>query len=251
MTTIRGVVMGTLVLPAVLTMACTQAPPPPAPAPECPEVTPASSAWSTMTKLDERRPIPLLPGMILTHKGNMRDHLLVVQEITIALAQDGRRDVAGLLPGEQGLEEADRVEPRVLLPQPELADVGSLAPAFHLHERPEVAQGPAPRRGIDRRRRLGECGLPEALEPQVVRVGLREAHGGHRRPGGRHERDLPAPLGRITGRPHAGIVRPVIAFRHRAGQAAGIERPGAAFRIDDQAREIASFALGRPVPDGG
>ena len=88
-----------------------------------------------------------------------------------------------------------------------------------------------------------EDGMDEGMQPR--------AQGGHCRPGGRHERNLPAPLGRTAGWPHAGIVRPVIAFRHRAGQAAGIERPGAAFRIDDQAREIASFALGRPVPDGG
>jgi len=60
--------------------------PPPtvsAPVAQQPPSTPAQSALDAM---DRRRPVPLLPMMANHQKQNMRDHLLVVQEIVTAVA---------------------------------------------------------------------------------------------------------------------------------------------------------------------
>lgn len=38
--------------------------------------------------MDRREPVPLLPMMALHQKENMRDHLLAVQEIVVALSKD-------------------------------------------------------------------------------------------------------------------------------------------------------------------
>lgn len=60
------------------------------PAPSGP-VVPAASvnvkpAQTMLDSIDERTPVPLLPMMANHQKQNMRDHLLVVQEITAAIA---------------------------------------------------------------------------------------------------------------------------------------------------------------------
>jgi hypothetical protein len=41
-----------------------------------------------LDRLDERKPVPLMPMMAHHQKQNMRDHLLVIQEIALALAQE-------------------------------------------------------------------------------------------------------------------------------------------------------------------
>jgi hypothetical protein len=60
-----------------------------------PTVAPAAmaTAQAELDRLDARRPVPLLPMMAHHQKQNMRDHLLVVQEIVEALARD---DFAGV-----------------------------------------------------------------------------------------------------------------------------------------------------------
>jgi hypothetical protein len=48
----------------------------------------SATALAELDRLDTRRPVPLLPMMADHQKQNMRDHLLVVQEIVAALATD-------------------------------------------------------------------------------------------------------------------------------------------------------------------
>jgi hypothetical protein len=48
----------------------------------------ASDAQEALDRLDTRVPVPLLPMMAIHQKQNMRDHLLAVQEIVVALATD-------------------------------------------------------------------------------------------------------------------------------------------------------------------
>ncbi|MFN7970926.1 MAG: cytochrome c [Acidobacteriota bacterium] len=50
--------------------------------------TAASPAQLDLDPMDTRLPVPLLPMMASHQKQNMRDHLLAVQEITLALATD-------------------------------------------------------------------------------------------------------------------------------------------------------------------
>ena len=52
-------------------------------APEMP-----ASAAETLDRIDLRTPLPMLPMMAKRQKENMRDHLLVVQEIIAALVSD-------------------------------------------------------------------------------------------------------------------------------------------------------------------
>jgi cytochrome c556 len=49
-------------------------------------VVPPQSAHQAADALDSRTPVPLLPAMAEHQKQNMRDHLLVVQEVTTAMA---------------------------------------------------------------------------------------------------------------------------------------------------------------------
>ena len=51
-----------------------------------PEMPP--SAVETLDRIDLRTPVPMLPMMAKRQKENMRDHLLVVQEIIAALVSD-------------------------------------------------------------------------------------------------------------------------------------------------------------------
>ncbi len=51
-----------------------------------PSTAPASSAQAALDRLDDRSPVPLIPMMALHMKADMKDHLLVVEEITLALA---------------------------------------------------------------------------------------------------------------------------------------------------------------------
>lgn len=46
------------------------------------------SAVAALDQMDPRMPVPLLPAMAHHQKQNMRDHLVVVQEIVLALASD-------------------------------------------------------------------------------------------------------------------------------------------------------------------
>ena len=46
------------------------------------------SAAETFDRMDLRTPVPMLPMMASHQKENMRDHLLAVQEIVLALASD-------------------------------------------------------------------------------------------------------------------------------------------------------------------
>lgn len=50
------------------------------------ETSPSSSAQEQLDAMDTRRPVPLLPMMANHQKENMRDHLLVIQEIVQALS---------------------------------------------------------------------------------------------------------------------------------------------------------------------
>lgn len=56
------------------------------PASSASPVTPASAASEVLDRLDARTPVPLLPMMAQHQKQNMRDHLVVVQEVVAALA---------------------------------------------------------------------------------------------------------------------------------------------------------------------
>lgn len=63
------------------------------PASSASAVTPAVAASEVLDKLDARTPVPLLPMMAQHQKQNMRDHLVVVQEVVAALA---RKDFAAI-----------------------------------------------------------------------------------------------------------------------------------------------------------
>lgn len=65
----------------------------PAPAVEVAE-PPGELPAETLDALDHRRPVPLLPQMALHQKRNMQDHLVAVQEIVAALAEDDFATVA-------------------------------------------------------------------------------------------------------------------------------------------------------------
>jgi hypothetical protein len=54
----------------------------------------APSAQATLAELDRRTPVPLLPMMAHHQKENMRDHLVVVQEIVTSLGEDDFDGVA-------------------------------------------------------------------------------------------------------------------------------------------------------------
>lgn len=60
---------------------------PPAPAAAAAEVC-AAEAQQALDAMDTRAPVPLLPRMAHHQKQNMRDHLVVVQEIVTAMATD-------------------------------------------------------------------------------------------------------------------------------------------------------------------
>jgi len=49
--------------------------------------SPASAA-EALDRMDTRSPVPMVPGMANHQKENMRDHLLAVQEIVLALGSD-------------------------------------------------------------------------------------------------------------------------------------------------------------------
>ncbi len=67
----------------------------PAPAPSSATITPAGpSAYDELNQLDPRKPVPLLPMMAWHQKQNMQDHLVVIQQITSALATEDWPDVA-------------------------------------------------------------------------------------------------------------------------------------------------------------
>jgi hypothetical protein len=51
-----------------------------------PKTSDKMSASSALDRLDERKPVPLLPMMAQHQKANMRDHLVAVQEIVAGLA---------------------------------------------------------------------------------------------------------------------------------------------------------------------
>ncbi|MDP1917162.1 MAG: hypothetical protein Q8L14_13055 [Myxococcales bacterium] len=75
--------------------ACQRAEPP---APAAPPVVPAAAptsvvdprvaAFDALDAMDTRKPVPLIPMMAHHQKQNMRDHLVAVQEIVVALAAD-------------------------------------------------------------------------------------------------------------------------------------------------------------------
>jgi len=81
--TLRALLLGSAL--ASMT-ACTRETPP------APEVMSsaerAPSAAETLDRMDLRTPVPMLPMMANHQKENMRDHLLAVQEIVLALASD-------------------------------------------------------------------------------------------------------------------------------------------------------------------
>ena len=62
-------------------------------APVAVEASSAASAAAALDQLDPRAPVPLLPMMANHQKQNMRDHLVVIQEVVAALAAD---DFAGI-----------------------------------------------------------------------------------------------------------------------------------------------------------
>lgn len=97
---------GAVVSVLLLASACQRAPQPSAPpaapaAPlesSAPAVTPPApsprlAALDALDAMDSRKPVPLIPMMAEHQKQNMRDHLLAVQEIVVALAAD---DFAGV-----------------------------------------------------------------------------------------------------------------------------------------------------------
>lgn len=77
----------------LLPIAACEVPPPPSPpsgepAPAPASAVPTTSPASVLDQMDKRTPVPLLPMMANHQKANMRDHLLAVQEIVVALATD-------------------------------------------------------------------------------------------------------------------------------------------------------------------
>jgi hypothetical protein len=80
----RRVVLLGVALAGMLACSREQSPAPP----ETSSAEPKPSAAETLDRLDSRKPVPLLPKMAAHQKENMRDHLLVVQEIVLALASE-------------------------------------------------------------------------------------------------------------------------------------------------------------------
>ena len=81
----------TLLFAGIALLSCqrTQAPEAAPPA----ALPPAQTAQSALEQMDTRAPVPLLPMMAHHQKQNMRDHLLAVQEILVAV---GARDFAAV-----------------------------------------------------------------------------------------------------------------------------------------------------------
>jgi hypothetical protein len=86
-----------LLLPALVLTACqrtaTDGPPAPVAPPSAvvvatPGPPPRLAALDALDAMDGRKPVPLLPMMAHHQKQNMRDHLLAVQEVVLALAVD-------------------------------------------------------------------------------------------------------------------------------------------------------------------
>jgi hypothetical protein len=81
------------------TVACQTSPPSPAvvvASATASADTPVKSAtpWAELDRLDQRKPLPLLPFMANHQKQNMRDHLAAVQEVVAATAQSDFARVA-------------------------------------------------------------------------------------------------------------------------------------------------------------
>lgn len=86
---------GDLVFALLVSVGCSRAPAPPSPTASAsvsrePALT---SAAATLDRMDTRRPLPLLPMMANHQKQNMRDHLLAIQDIITALAQDDFEEI--------------------------------------------------------------------------------------------------------------------------------------------------------------
>lgn len=69
--------------------------PAPAPPPSSPAPAPTPPASAALDRMDQRVPVPLLPMMAHHQKENMRDHLLVVQQVIQGLADDDLPAVEG------------------------------------------------------------------------------------------------------------------------------------------------------------
>jgi hypothetical protein len=86
-----------IALAATLALACRPAPArpqPSAPAPAAGEPAAALPAPALLDRMDRRISVPLLPMMAHHQKENMRDHLLAVQQVVLALASDDLPAVA-------------------------------------------------------------------------------------------------------------------------------------------------------------
>jgi hypothetical protein len=84
----RATLIATL-LWASAAASCRQNAPPPATAPApSPPGPPQPTAHEVADRMDPRTPVPLLPMMAQHQKENMRGHLVAVQEIVAALAQN-------------------------------------------------------------------------------------------------------------------------------------------------------------------
>ncbi len=73
--------------------ACSREPPAATAATSSAVKAPAPTPADVLDQIDTRSPVPLLPMMAHHQKQNMRDHLVAVQEIVVALSQD---DFAGV-----------------------------------------------------------------------------------------------------------------------------------------------------------
>ncbi len=88
-----------LVALAILAPGCDR----PSAAPAAPVVAPVASSapvapertdpWAALTRLDPRRPVPLLPMMAWHQKQNMQEHLVAIQRITDALTREDWEEV--------------------------------------------------------------------------------------------------------------------------------------------------------------
>lgn len=76
---------GVLVVVVALVGGCDRAAPPETSADR---QAPAPSASQVLDEMDTRKPVPLIPMMAHHQKQNMRDHLVVVQEVVAALANE-------------------------------------------------------------------------------------------------------------------------------------------------------------------
>jgi hypothetical protein len=88
---VKSILASALVLGSLALLGCESSPEAPTAgpsvAPPAPSVT-SGTAMQDLDRMDQRRPVPLLPMMANHQKQNMRDHLLAVQEIVTALATD-------------------------------------------------------------------------------------------------------------------------------------------------------------------